>query len=58
MNTKFIKQNKSFLYCAKMLNGTWFHYLNEIDNVAKEMVDKIIKDLIAEEIAFSEIIYK
>ena len=29
----------------KMLNGTWFAYLEEIDTSAKEMVDKLIKDM-------------
>lgn len=29
----------------KMLNGTWLAYLEEIDTSAKEMVDKLIKDM-------------
>ena len=29
----------------KMLNGTWFAYLEEIDISAKEMVDRLIKDM-------------
>ena len=29
----------------KMLNGTWFAYLEEIDTTAKEMVDKLVKDM-------------
>ena len=32
-----------------MLNGTWFGYLEEIDNTAREMVDKIIRDLATEQ---------
>jgi len=31
-----------------MLNGTWLEYLQEIDSTAREMVDKIVRDLIAE----------
>ena len=29
----------------KMLNGTWLAYLEEIDTSAKEMVDKLEKDM-------------
>ena len=29
----------------KMLNGTWLAYLEEIDASAKEMVDRLIKDM-------------
>ena len=28
-----------------MLNGTWLAYLEEIDTTAKEMVDRLIKDM-------------
>ena len=45
MHAKFIKQNRPCIYSAKMLNGTWLEYLQEIDNTAREMVDKIIKDM-------------
>lgn len=31
-----------------MLNGTWLDYLEKIDNAAREMVDKTIKDLATE----------
>ena len=43
MHEKFIKQNKPYIYSAKMFNGTWLDYLEEIDNAAREMVDKIIR---------------
>ena len=29
----------------KMLNGTWLAYLEEIDTSAKEMLDRLIKDM-------------
>lgn len=45
MHAKFIKQNKPYIYSAKMLNGTWLEYLQEIDSAAREMVDKIIRAL-------------
>ena len=49
MHAKFIKQNKFYIYSAKMLNGTWLDYLEEIDNAAREMVDKIIRALATEQ---------
>ena len=49
MHAKFIKQNKFYIYSAKMLNGTWLDYLEEIDNAAREMVDKIIRALANEQ---------
>lgn len=39
MHEKFIKQNKPYIYSAKMFNGTWLDYLEETDNAAREMVD-------------------
>ncbi len=30
----------------KMMNGTWLAYLEEIDTTAKEMVDRLIKELV------------
>lgn len=46
MHAKFIKENRPCFYTAKMLAGTWFTYLEEIDTTAKEMVDWLIKELI------------
>ena len=45
MHAKFIKENHRTIYSMKMLNGTWLAYLEEIDTTAKEMVDKLIKDM-------------
>ena len=45
MHAKFIKENRPTFYSMKMLNGTWLAYLEEIDTSAKEMVDKLIKDM-------------
>ena len=45
LHSIFIKENRPCLYSAKMLNGTWLAYLEEIDTTAKEMVDKIVKDM-------------
>lgn len=46
MHAKFIKENRPCFYTAKMLDGTWLAYLEEIDTSAKEMVDRLIKELI------------
>ena len=45
LHSIFIKENRPCLYSAKMLKGTWLAYLEEIDTSAKEMVDKLIKDM-------------
>ena len=45
LHSIFIKENRPCLYSAKMLNGTWLAYLEEIDTTAKEMVDKLAKDM-------------
>ena len=45
LHSIFIKENRPCLYSMKMLNGTWLAYLEEIDTTAKEMIDKLIKDM-------------
>ncbi len=45
MHEKFIKENRPCFHSMKMLNGTWLAYLEEIDTSAKEMVDRLIKDM-------------
>ena len=45
LHSIFIKENRPCLYSAKMLNGTWLSYLEEIDTTAKEMVDKLVKEM-------------
>ena len=45
MHAKFIKENHRAIYSMKMLYGTWLAYLEEIDSVTREMVDRIIKDM-------------
>ena len=41
----FIKENRPTVYSMKMLNGTWLAYPERIDTTAKEMIDKLIKDM-------------
>ena len=49
LHSIFIKENRPAFYSMKMLNGTWLAYLEEIDSSAKEMVDKLIKDMAAKQ---------
>lgn len=45
LHSIFIKENRPCLYSMKMLNGTWLAYLEKIDTSAKEMLDRLIKDM-------------
>ena len=45
LHSIFIKENRPTVYSMKMLNGTWLAYLEEIDTTAKELIDKLIKDM-------------
>lgn len=45
LHSIFIKENRPTVYSMKMLNGTWLAYLEEVDTTAKEMVNKITKDM-------------
>ena len=45
LHSIFIKENRPAFYSMKMLNGTWLAYLEEINTSAKEMIDKLIKDM-------------
>ena len=47
LHSIFIKENRPTVYSMKMLNGTWLAYLEKIDISAKEMIDRLIKDIVA-----------
>ncbi len=49
MHAKFIKENRPCFYTAKMIDGTWLAYLSEIDASAKEMVNRLIRELVAKQ---------
>ncbi len=49
MHAKFIKENRPCFYTAKMIDGTWIAYLSEIDASAKEMVERLIRELVAKQ---------
>ena len=46
LHSIFVKENRPCIYSMKMLDGTWLAYLEEIDTTAKEMVDRLIKELV------------
>ena len=54
LHSIFIKENRPCLYSMKMLNGTWLAYLEEIDTSAKEMIDKLVKDMAISQEATAE----
>ena len=45
LHSIFVKENRPCIYSMKMLDGTWLAYLEEIDTSAKDMVDRLIKDM-------------
>lgn len=47
VHAKFLKENGACFYTAKMINGTWLAYLEKVDNSAKEMPDRLIRELVA-----------
>ena len=55
LHSIFIKENRPAFYSMKMLNGTWLAYLEEIDTKAKEMVNKLIKDMAVNQVITEEL---
>ena len=55
LHSIFIKENRPAFYSMKMLNGTWLAYLEEIDTSAKEMVDRLIKDMAVKQVITEEL---
>ena len=49
LHSIFIKENRPAFYSMKMLGGTWLAYLEEIDTSAKEMVDRLIEDMVVKQ---------
>ena len=49
MHAKFIKENRPCFYTARMIDGTWLDYLEKINNSAKEMLDRFIRELVAKQ---------
>lgn len=49
LHAKFIKENRPCFYSMKMMDGTWLDYLEKINNSAKEMLDRFIRELVAKQ---------
>ena len=49
LHAKFIKENRPCFYTARMIDGTWLDYLEKINNSAKEMLDRFIRELVAKQ---------
>lgn len=50
---RFIKENRPCFYTARMIDGTWLDYLEQVDNAAKAEVERLIK-IIADGLNISE----
>ena len=49
MHAKFIKENRPCFYTTKRFDGTWLDYLEKVDNSAREMLDRLIRELVAKQ---------
>ena len=43
LHGRFIKESRSCFYTAKMIDGTWLDYLEQVDNAAKAEVERLVK---------------
>ena len=43
LHGKFIKENRPCFYTARMIDGTWLDYLEQVDNAAKNEVERLIQ---------------
>ncbi len=43
LHGKFIKGNRPCFYTARMIDGTWLDYLEQVDNAAKAEVERLVK---------------
>lgn len=49
LHAKFIKENRPCFYTARMIDETWLDYLEKINNSAKGMLDRFIRELVAKQ---------
>ncbi len=47
LHREFLKKYRPSIYTTKLMDGTLLEYLEGIETTAKNMLDKIIKDLVA-----------
>ena len=45
LHGKFIKENRPCFYTARMIDGTWLDYLEQVDNAAKAEVERLVKTI-------------
>lgn len=45
LHREFIKKNRPSFYSTKLMDGTLLEYLSGIDTTAKDMVDRLVKDI-------------
>lgn len=45
LHGRFIKENRPYFYTARMIDGTWLDYLEQVDNAAKAEVERLIKNI-------------
>lgn len=43
LHGRFIKESRSCFYTARMIDGTWLDYLEQVDNAAKAEVERLVK---------------
>lgn len=43
LHGRFIKENRPCFYTARMIDGTWLDYLEQVDNAAKAEVERLVK---------------
>lgn len=45
LHGRFIKENRPCFYTARMIDGTWLDYLEQVDNAAKDEVERLVKTI-------------
>ncbi|MDO4364615.1 MAG: TnpV protein [Clostridia bacterium] len=43
LHERFIKENRPCFYTARMIQGVWLDYLEQVDNAAKNEVERLVK---------------
>ena len=43
LHERFIKENRPCFYTARMIDGTWLDYLEQVDNAAKAEIERLVK---------------
>ena len=43
LHGRFIKENRPCFYTARMIDGTWLDYLEQVDAAAKAEIERLVK---------------